>query len=216
MKLLDIYNYMANGELSQIFTGSNKTAFGDLTDEAYLKLWPNTKLGIDALYRRFKLREVTTTITLVDETLSYPMNQPDFIQIIRVYDDLGCELVMNDLGNEDSLHTPQSNILVIPEDIETATLKVVYRARHPEFNQYTAPSSPGITEVELPETHLLALCYFVASRFLNPMGSTSEGFHDGNNYAALYENECQRLEGHGYQVQQTDSREDIIDARGWA
>ena len=216
MKLLDIYNYMAEGELSQIFTGSNRTQFGELTEEAYMKLWPNTKLGIDALYRRFKLREVEYPITLLEGVTSYSLNQPDFIQIIRVYDELGCEQVMNDLGNPDSLHTPQSNILVVPTDIEATSLKVVYRARHPEFNQYVAPTSPSIVDVELPETHLLALCYFVASRFLNPMGSTSEGFHDGNNYAAMYENECQRLEGHGYQVQQTDSREDIIDARGWA
>lgn len=52
---------------------------------------------------------------------------------------------------------------------------------------------PSEVDVELPDMYLEALIYFVASRVMNPIGMNEE-FHAGNNYAAKYEEECQRLE----------------------
>ena len=54
--------------------------------------------------------------------------------------------------------------------------------------------------VELPDTHLTALLYFVASRLFNPTGlSGNTAFHEGNNYDAKFEAECERLGDKGYE-----------------
>jgi hypothetical protein len=70
-----------------------------------------------------------------------------------------------------------------------------------------------MTEVNLPVTHLEPLLYFVASRIMNPVGASGE-FHEGNNYAAKYEQACQQLEMHGFSLNTQASR-DQFERNGW-
>lgn len=76
---------------------------------------------------------------------------------------------------------------------------VMYRANHPKIDIKTVQYSPYNVNIELPETHLEALIYFVASRVHNPIGMTNE-FHAGNSYFKKYEEECQKLEIFNYEI----------------
>lgn len=79
-------------------------------------------------------------------------------------------------------------------------LRVVYLADHPKIDITAAIDCDSSSyNIELPQTHLLALLYFIGSRVMNPIGMANE-FHAGNSYAAKYEAECQRLELDGLQI----------------
>jgi len=67
--------------------------------------------------------------------------------------------------------------------------------------------------VQLPDSHLEALLFFVASRVNNPIGMTNE-FNAGNSYAAKFEAACQALEEQGLQVDQ-DSQNTRLHRGGW-
>lgn len=150
--------------------------------------------------------------------------QEDILKIERVYTDSSFELGLNNLADPYSLSTPSYNVLRvpvgmvtdgadIPEDYQTETLTVVYRANHFDINEDTGMDDPEETDVDLPYSHLEALLYFVASRIHTPIG-INNSFHDGNNYAAKYEAECQRLEQTNLRVDQ-DSQSSRLHSRGW-
>ena len=151
------------------------------------------------------------TVRYILDTVANPFRD-DVLKIEQVITDAGCELELNNKSAQYSCFTPSaevlrvptimvSGLLSIPEQLKTEQLTVVYRANHPVFDTEVGSFDPGNTEVELPYTHLWALCLFVASRINNPIGMSQE-FNAGNNYAAKYEAECQRLEADGYEVDQ--------------
>jgi hypothetical protein len=136
----------------------------------------------------------------------------DIIKVERVLTDGGVELALNDEKNKYSVTTPSALVLKVPavmvseieeppEDLMTDTLKVVYRANHPKLVMGVGYFDPARVDVQLPDTHLEPLLYYVASRVNNPVGMTNE-FHAGNSYFAKYEAACQALEGKGIQVDQ--------------
>jgi len=114
------------------------------------------------------------------------------------------QLSINDASDDYTVKTLSMTTLELPKDLvdqsvelpdslRVPQLKVIYQADHPKLVTKLGILDPERTEVELPMTHLEALCLFVASRAHNPVGMTNE-FHTGNNYAAKFEAECQRLE----------------------
>lgn len=137
----------------------------------------------------------------------------DILKIERVYDYRGNELILNDLDFSLSLHTPSHDLLVIPEDYQHSQLTLYYRANHADITRRIYTERVDNIELTLPETHLEALLYYVASRMLNPVGISQE-FHQGNNYYAKYEKACQRLEMENYQRDQV-SRANKFERNGW-
>lgn len=101
----------------------------------------------------------------------------------------------------------------LPERLRAKIVKVEYRAGYQPLLALTDVYEPLITEIDLPDMYLEALLYFVASRVHNPIGMNQE-FHDGNNYAAKYEQECQRLEHMGLQLDNTTFNDRFI-RNGW-
>lgn len=112
-----------------------------------------------------------------------------------------------------SVYTRSYNTLYIPGNVPGDTFTVVYRASHPALEYSTGYFDPSRIEVDLPPSHLEALLYYIASRIMNPIGMT-EQFHEGNNYASKYEQECQRLELADLQI---DTGEDTypLERNGW-
>lgn len=76
---------------------------------------------------------------------------------------------------------------------------VYYRVGHTPLTDRVVFVEPEVTEIDIPDIYVEALLYFIASRVHNPIGMSNE-FHEGNNYAAKYEAECQRLESKGLQM----------------
>jgi hypothetical protein len=153
----------------------------------------------------------------------------DIHKVERVYTDsvlTPFELGLNDLANAYALRTPSALTLWVPADIVarstdlpeellTTNLEVVYRANHPILPMGVGMYRAETVEIELPYSHLDALLLFIVSRVNNPIGSIgATGFHAGNNYAAKYEQECQRLSTDGLTVDQ-GSQNTGINRNGW-
>ncbi|TXH15232.1 MAG: hypothetical protein E6R03_07525 [Hyphomicrobiaceae bacterium] len=118
--------------------------------------------------------------------------------------------IVNSIGGGTGTGTGQ---VEVPEAWRTAQLEVLYRAGHPKIRFGDGDFDPERVTIELPETHLEPLLYFVASRIHNPIGMTNE-FHAGNNFAARYEAVCAALEGKGMQIERF-GKQNLFQARGF-
>lgn len=147
----------------------------------------------------------------------------DIIKVERVLVDGGMALPLNNLGSIYSVQTPTLTSMTVPADIvaqkvpdelKTANLTAVYRATHPKLDPIGDESALEDVELELPDSHLTALVYFVASRVTSPMGAGQlEGATSGNWYAR-FEAECQDLENRGIQVDRSEGN-DLLRDRGF-
>lgn len=149
----------------------------------------------------------------------------DVLKVWGVQTDAKNGLAMNDYIDGRAIETPALNVIRVPMDIvdgtgdlpdyfKTSKLNVTYVANHPQFVPTVGYFDPELTEIELPDSHVQALLYYVASRINNPIGMGAE-FNAGNNWAARYEQECRRLEDDGNEVQRS-GQIDVIRRGGWA
>lgn len=149
----------------------------------------------------------------------------DVLKVWGVQTDIGNGLVMNDYMNHLAIGLPSLNVIQVPMDIvdgkldlpdyyKTGLLRVTYVANHTQFVPNKGYYDPERVEIELPDSHLQALLYYVASRIHNPIGMGQE-FNAGNNWAARYEQECRRLEDDGNKGSQS-GQIDVIRRGGWA
>lgn len=238
MKLSEIFNQLAYGELSQMGVVDQDT--GLIRTDKYVQMLSHVNLGLTALYKRFPLKEGSLTFSLEKDKTHYPLTtaedvdfitvageedfSDDILKVERVYTSNGVELALNDHSDSYACSTPSATMLRVPLDVvnksldlptwlHTDTLKVVYRANHPVIT-YSSSFNPARVDVELPMSHLEPLLLFVASRVNNPIGMTNE-FNAGNNYAAKYERACQQLETVNLLVDQ-GSQNDRLERNGWA
>ena len=142
----------------------------------------------------------------------------DIIKVEKVLTEGGESFSLNDAADPYSVTTPSSTVLrvpsglvagensleMFPEKLKTETLSLIYRANHPKISIGTGFFNPARVEIELPDTHLQALLYYVASRVNNPVGMVNE-FNAGNNYYTKYLAACEELENKGIQVDQGES-----------
>lgn len=162
-------------------------------------------------------------VRYIEDSREQPFRE-NLLKIEQVFTDSHYELGLNDKDNPYSVQTPSMNVLTVPRSIveqdrdlpdalKTETLTLVYRANHPILSEDVGLDDPEEFEVELPYTHLQALCYYVASRIHHPTGMNN-AFHMGESYFAKYEMECQRLEHSNIQIDQgvTNSR---FERNGW-
>lgn len=154
--------------------------------------------------------------------------QDDAIRLEEVLGEDGDPLPLNDGDYEapwhmpelgkvyvtETLRTPTPLSLWVPSDKELGDLTVLYRARHAEVDVDAAVADLDSVEVELPQEYWQALFYYVASRVYSPMYRAGE-MHEGNNWAARYEQECQRLEMNYLVVASDDRDGDTFRRAGW-
>lgn len=129
------------------------------------------------------------------------------------------EIPLNETNNRKGVMTPTLTSLAVPQTIldslkmvkkddpsdpddwENSELVLEYRAGYFPSVKITDIAVPEVTKFDFPDMYTEALLYFIASRVHNPIGlSGNTGFHQGNNYAAKFEAECQRIESSGLQV----------------
>lgn len=243
MKLKEIFDHATHGELSQLHIGGAEqgeineanwqkvlssfnlgltalhTRFALRIGKVVVQLLPNQEMYV------FHSSKATSTpgpgpkylLDLVDPF------KDNLLKVQRVITAAGHELGLNNPNDCWSVHTPSMNALRVPLDIvnmasdlpfhlKTVTLDVHYHQNHPKL--VLEVFDPSNVEVELPETHVQALLYYVASRHHNPAGMTNE-FNAGNNWYAKYEAECMRLENEGMEIDQL-GQPDRIRRGGWA
>lgn len=159
----------------------------------------------------------------IQDSEYYPFKD-DLIKIERILLDTGFEPAINDYSDTSSFITTSLRTVQVPkcivdrdthlpEWLKAETFKVVYRANHPKLTEDDGADFPEDMEVDLPDTYLEPLLYFIASRLHNPIGMVNE-FHMGNSYYAKYEAACREIETHGYYVNQ-QGQDDKIRRNGW-
>jgi hypothetical protein len=244
MTLQEIFDQLSYGELSQISMGGSGDA--GINEANWERVLASVNLGLTELHKRFLLKEGRIDIQLepgkntyvLDKKYAqnnresfgvtkYLLDSPDAVfennvlKIERVYDDLGNELGLNQGGDSydlllTSCRTPSYNTLVLPVDLKSEKVTVVYRENHPIILKEQGYFALDEVEVTLPYSHLEALLLYVASRIMNPIGvSGSQGqFHEGNNYAAKFEAACSRLEQTNLRIDQSE-RNSRLERNGW-
>ena len=235
MILSDLYNQLARGELRELAIGG--ATIGGQTNGIlpadYPRLLPHIQMGLTSLYTRCSLKEGTVVVPLALPRASYilavdhdvPLNWADDLLMIErvegVYLGEAVELPLDDLEDPGSIRKPAANMLMVPTDVvvapwlkETTDLVVRYRANHPAIDPYLANAAPIAVEIELPMTHVEALCLFVASRLINPLGMTPGSMHEGNNYAMKYEAAVAALNDLGMH-QRAHSQNTRLVRNGW-
>lgn len=234
MKLQDIYDQLAFGELRLLNLGSGNidSDTSNLPEESFERMFPTIQLGLTELHKKFTLREDRIIVPLVDGKVSYVLKkrvdapagfQENLLKIERIYGtwrERRYEIPLNRLDNRSAIRTTSVDTLLVPDDDElapwlkeTAELDIVYRADHPKIRKERANSSPLATEIDLPTSHLQALLYFIASRMYNPVGMSNE-MHEGNNFAMKYEAEIAKLVEMNYEIDDDANNNRIID-NGW-
>lgn len=213
MKLIEIFNQLTYGELSQISLGGGEV--GEIAEKNYPAVMSHVNLALAELYRRFTLKEGRVRIATVAGLLTYSLNskyavqnvkskeilryiqdeytnpfKDDVIKIERVlYGNV--ELGLNDESDHLSVHTPSLTVLRLPPEI-VGYVDVVYRAGHANIDPIKGAFNPETLEIDLPYSHLNALLLFIASRVNNPIGMTNE-HHAGNSYWNKFEAACASL-----------------------
>lgn len=222
MKLQEIFDQLTYGELSQLSLGGGEA--GIISESDWPKLLASVNLGLDALHRRFLLKIGKTSLALVENQSQYTLTEPDLVKVEEVLTAQGYGIPLNDAHDPYSIHTITMKKLMVPlevvnrspdlpDTLKTDSLNITYRATHPKLVIGNGYFDPERVEVELPDSHLEALLYYVASRVHNPVGMTNE-FHTGNNYAAKYELACQTLEQQNIRIDQQASN-DRLERNGW-
>jgi len=147
------------------------------------------------------------------------------IQIEQLLDVNGDEVPLNNEGLMTAIRTPNHKTLVLPPKMVghpsegehlldySPTLTVVYRGNHPALEERLAMYPEERVEVDLPDVYMEPLLYFIAGRMMSPLGAR-DGYHPGNNYAAMYERACQQLENEGYTMTGTEPTYNFNSA-GW-
>ncbi|HEY7823548.1 MAG TPA: hypothetical protein VIG24_11960 [Acidimicrobiia bacterium] len=222
MKLIEIFDQLSHAELSQMKLGNGDLA---MNPRDYPRVARSINLGLDALHKRFSLkrgkvivgleigldtyvlsREYAESNTRSQQPVKYILDsnnpfQDTILKIESIFDEEGEKVPLNVLGDPKSIHTTDERTLLVPEVTEAdLTRRVMYRKGHRQLTE-SDWSSPDNTEVDLPYSHLEALCYFVASRLLNPLGGNEQGNHEGRYYMNLYEKACNELKGQGMEIE---------------
>lgn len=223
MVLQDIFDALLYGELSQLSLG--ETHPDNLTDPQQIKLVNHINLGLTALYTRFSLKQRRLTFPLQAPSDTYQLNLPDLLKIEKVETEGEVELSLNNPNDKYSCITPTLNTLRVaqpvleksdelPDELKTDALVVTYRANHPRIDANSSTYDPFTLLLELPQSHLQALLYFVAARVHSPLGvGQVEGFA-GVNWGGKYEAECLRLETEGVEVDAVPEN-DRLRRNGW-
>lgn len=214
MLLKDVLDSLRFGELSTMSIGGEEQ--GKITKKNFTNVCTHINAGLVSLYTRFKLKEGVGTVPLVADQTKYALTFPDLLKVTQIALIGGREFTLNNLADPDSIMFRTAKEIDVPAPVVEAggELRVVYRAKHPTIDSspFTIMEEEDIV-LELPYSYLEALTYYVASRLSNPLDMTGQ-FHSGNNYAAKYEKECQRLELDNVYID-GDSQSTRFNSNGW-
>lgn len=188
MKLGSFLEALSLGELGNLWIGhEGLTGFSEANRRRMLV---TIGQGLRALSSRFCLLQREVLLVTVDGRTTYHLRREyaqsnptvgpskylddstaepfvgDLVKILRVYNEQGCEMPLNDEGNCNSLFTPAYDTILIPSALATGTYSIIYQANHPMM----LTDHDAQTEFELPPLLEEALTSFVAWKVYSFMG----------------------------------------------
>lgn len=205
--LQEVYDYLASGELSNLFMADGGLGTGVLKDKYKAVVNKSIYLGLTDLHSRFVLKKdnayrkiekdfhgvaVEVVNLLVSrDGLEINLIADNFVEVLEVYIN-DREYIINDSDGYVLLAT--NRIKFSSPIANTDTIKIEYQANH-------NPITEDTTHIELPRMYLNALCYFIASRLYTSIVNQLDGdLNESNRYAQKYHQEIMMLESKGYDV----------------
>jgi hypothetical protein len=198
MLLSDFFKYLAYGELSQYAVGTFDN--GEIAQKDYPKLISFVNRGLTALHTKLPLRleqvivqvyggqaeytlssDFAVSNTLDDDTPKYLLDssnpfKDNLIKIEQVFKEDGTELFLNDSADEDTVYTPQFNVLQFAKPFD-GMVAAAYRAEHPSFSM-ERDVDPSTLTINLPTPLIEPLLTFTVSKLVSAR-SGGEGLQQG-------------------------------------
>lgn len=217
MKLSDIFDQLATGELSQLALVDSTQENINPTD--YNRVINQVNMGLSELHKRFMLKRKTLQLQTLADVIRYPLTskhsqsggavlpyildidepfEDDIVEILVVKDAQNKELPLNEYKATATLGvlTPAYNIIRFSEDVAPSRFEVIYQASHVKVPKVVDPDTfdASKVDIELPMTHLEALLFYIASRVISPINGAVNGApQEGMQYAQRFEQSCQDL-----------------------
>lgn len=171
MDVNQLFAELSYGELSNLALANDGN--GTITDAAKPRLLIHANEALLRLYTRYVLKTSDVLIELVDHITNYHllakfaesqwetspqehlyikdlMREPfteDVIRILTVFDSYSCPIPLNDPDHEESIYTPQGNVLQVPRPVTGMALSIVYQAKHPLLVLAPTPSVIDLPDV---------------------------------------------------------------------
>ena len=213
IKLEDIFDQLAYGEFLSIDLGADGCK--GLSVDDYPKIAVHINLALTELYKRFNLKMGKVAIQLFDEITDYKIHSiyaqsntaseepvkwiadlgdspytDDLLKIERVYNEIGCELTLNDPSDCKTINTPEYNVIQCSYPYDENTLLVRYRAA-PVYIP-TKKLIPENIYVPIPPSLVEALLWYVAGRIMTNLNLAGD-IGEGNNYTMKFEKSIQEV-----------------------
>ncbi len=208
MKLIEIFDSLSYGELSQLSIGNAEST--GIKEEDQPKVITHINLGLLELHKRFDLKRGSLILQMYEQIMNYELRpdfavsnleslepikyivdtplepfQDDVLKIERIFAESGGEYILNNENEYNSLHTPTPLTLQIPLPQAENVVEVEYRATHPRIP--VRGVNPLTYEVDLPYPYLEALIYYVASRMFAPLNDPQAPSQESQMYMLKFE-----------------------------
>lgn len=195
MKLSYILEMLASAELSNLH----------LVDEAKLVIKPDKvpivlrsiNSGLNDLHTRFLIAKNIVEIPVLAGENTYEIIADDFIEILNVY--------IDDIPMVSNIHFTLLNVnrFILREKLGIlSTLRVEYKAKHRVLTEVDLAMDAN---VNLPDSHLNALLYFVASKLYTSAVNQLDGdLNEGAAYMRKFMDEVSLLENQGIDVEELE------------
>lgn len=199
MILSEIYDALATGELKNLRLSEDN----QITTQGRKVLLSSINAGLTDLYTRFLLKKNDIEMSYNKSREQYRIGRTDLIEILSVkLNDV--ELKVN---HADGYHLLDPATIHIDKGIERSylhsadelnVLNVDYKANHKKLTEEDIMLD---SDVELPDSYLNALLYFVASRLFASIPNQLDGdVNEGLRYSKRYFDEINMLINQGVDV----------------
>lgn len=195
MKLSYILEMLASAELSNLH----------LVDESKLDIKPDKipivlrsiNSGLNDLHTRFLIAKNIVEIPVIAGENTYEIISDDFIELLNVY--------IDDIPMVSNTHFTLLNVnrFILREKLGIlSTLRVEYKAKHRVLTEVDLAMDAN---VNLPDSHLNALLYFVASKLYTSAVNQMDGdLNEGAAYMRKFMDEVSLLENQGIDVEELE------------
>ena len=235
MKLSELFSYLTYGELASLQSGGKGQ--GGIHPEHSDEILTYIRQGLTDLHTRFPLKQGELVVQLLEEVTRYTLLsehaysntesdsyykyidddgmypfQDDIIRIEQVFNEVGCELMMNEESCNCTIFTPMYNVLQVTDPEDTNALAVLYKADHKPI-KLSPEDDPSKIEIDIPSSLINPLCFYVAALAHNAVGTT-EGINTGFGKMQQYEAACIQADIRGI-VNNATFDDTRLDQNGW-
>lgn len=235
MNLNDLYQKLSFGELSNLALANEGN--GTIKEAAKPRIVNYANEALTRIHTQFLLRENDLVLELYEDVTNYHLiprfaqnagsdpvlearryirdlpNEPflgDVAKVMRVFDQEGYVLPLNDENKPLSVFTPQPLILQVPSPEEGKVLAVQYQALHPKLDK-DVPE--GVLFV--PESLMGALTAFIAYKVFSHM-NTQDASAKAQEHLSVYTGICQEVREQDITNQTPSNTYSQFEERGWA